>query len=83
MVNFFSSLAPNIAEPFEKFSFEFLSQIESRPLKLILKETEQRTQIPFLMLDDSSVNIQIHFIWEESIDYKFELFEFYQNWIIF
>ena len=74
-----SSLAPNIAEPFEKFSFQPLSQIESRPLKLILKETEQRTQIPFPILDDPSVNIQIHFIYDESIDYIFELFEFYQN----
>jgi hypothetical protein len=74
-----SSLSPNIAESFEKFSFQPLSQIESRPLKLILKETEQRTQIPFPILDDPSVNIQIHFIYEESIDYIFELFELYQN----
>lgn len=71
--------AANIAEPFEKFSFEPLPQIESRPFKLILKETQQRTQIPFPILDDPSVNIQIDFVWEESIHYKFQFFEFYQN----
>ena len=73
-----SSLATNTAE----FSFKTLPQIESRPFKLILKETQQRTQIllPILpILDDPSVNIQIDFVWDESIHYKFQLFEFYQN----
>jgi len=77
-----SSLATNIAHPFYKFSFKTLPQIESRPFKLILKETQQRTQIPLPILpilDDPSVNIEIDFIWDESINYKFELFEFYQN----
>jgi hypothetical protein len=70
-----SSLATNTAE----FSFKPLPQIESRPLKLILKETEQIHQIPFPILDDPSVNIQIDFVWEESIHYKFQFFELYQN----
>ena len=74
-----SSTAPNIAEPFEKFSLQPLPQIESRPFKLILKETQQRTQIPFPILDDPSVTIQIDFVWEESIHYKFQLLELYQN----
>lgn len=74
-----SSTAPNIAEPFEKFSFQPLPQIESRPFKLILKETQQIPQTPFPILDDPSVNIQIDFVWYESIDYKFQFFEFYEN----
>ena len=68
-----------LAEPFEKFSLQPLPQIESRPFKLILKETQQRTQIPFPILDDPSVTIQIDFVWEESIHYKFQLLELYQN----
>lgn len=74
-----SSTAPNIVEPFEKFSLQPLSQIESRPFKLILKETQQIPQIPFPILYDPSVNIQIDFVWYESIHYKFQFFEFYQT----
>ena len=54
--------AANIAEPFEKFSFEPLPQIESRPFKLILKEPEKIPQIPFPILNDPSVNVEIDFI---------------------
>lgn len=74
-----SSLAPNTAETFHKFSFEPLPQIESRPFKLILKETEQTTQIPFPILGDPYVTIQVDFIWNEFFEYKFELFQFYQD----
>ena len=70
-----SSIATNT----EEFSFKLLPQIKSRSVKLILKQTEQIQQIPFLILDDPSLNIQIDFVWEESIQYKFQLFELYQN----
>ena len=70
-----SSLATKTA----KFSFKPLTQVESRPLKLILKDTEQGPQIPSPIFDDPSVTIQIDFVWDESVHYKFELFEFYQN----
>jgi hypothetical protein len=49
------------------------------PLKIILKEPNQRLQIPFPILSDPFVWIDIDFIWEESKNYKFELFKFYQN----
>lgn len=74
-----SSLASNIADPFEDFSFRPLPQIESHPFKLILEEPEKIPQILFPILDDPSVSIQIDFIWNESFEYKFELFQFYQT----
>lgn len=76
-----SSLASNIADPFEDFSFGPLPQLESRPFKLILKEPEKITQIPFPIFDDPSVNVEIEidFICNDSFQYKFELFQFYQN----
>ena len=73
----------NIAYPLEDFGPR--PQIESRPFKLILKEPEKIPQIPFPILDDLSVNVEIevHFIWNETINYslpyKFELFQFYQT----
>lgn len=76
-----SSLAYNIADPYEDFSFRTLPQTESRPFKLILKETEKIPQIPFPILNDPSVNVQIEidFICNDSFEYKFELFQFYQT----
>ena len=74
--------ASNIADPYENFSFGPLPQIESRPFKLILKEPEKVPQIPFPIFDDPSGNVEIDFIWDvwdESFEYKFELFQFYQT----
>ena len=69
--------AANIAEPFEKFSFEPLPQIESRSFKLILKETEQIPQIPFPMSDDSFIDVDFMIeTMEEPRNYQFQLFQF-------
>ena len=77
-----SSRASNIADPFEDFSFGPLPQMETRPLKLILKEPEEIPQIPFSILNDPSRDIEIDFIRNEPINdsilYKFEVFQFYQ-----
>lgn len=73
------SLEPNIVEDFSKLSLKTLEQIHPRPSKIILKEPDQRPKIPFPILGDPFVWIDINFSWEESKNYKFELFEFYKN----
>lgn len=44
-----------------------------------LKEPDQISQIPFTILNDPFVSIDIDFTWEESKSYKFELFKFYRS----
>ena len=73
------SLEPGKIEEFSKFSFQVFEPSNSRPLKLILKEPNQKPQIPLPILSDSFISIDINFIWEESKNYKFELFKFYRN----
>ena len=73
------SLEPNIVEDFSKLSLKTIEQIYPRPSQIILKEPDQRPQIPFPILGDPFVWIDVNLSWEESQGYKFELFEFYQD----
>jgi hypothetical protein len=54
---------PNKAEQFSKFSLKTIEQINTRSLKIILKEPNQRPQIPLPILSDPFVWIDIDFIW--------------------
>ena len=69
------SLETNTTETFSKFS---LKSIDPRPLKITLKEPEQ-IPLPFLIIEDPLVFIETEVLWEEPINYQFELFKFYQN----
>ena len=69
------SLETNTTETFSKFS---LKSIDPRPLKITLKEPEQ-IPLPFLTIEDPLVFIETEVLWEEPINYQFELFKFYQN----
>ena len=69
------SLETNTAETFSKFS---LKSIDPRPLKITLKEPE-KISLPFLIIEDPLVFIETEVLWEEPINYQFELFKFYQN----
>ena len=73
------SLEPNRVEYFSKLSLKTVEQIHPRPSKLILKEPDQRPQIPFPILGDPFIWINVNLSWEESKNYNFELFEFYKN----
>lgn len=72
------SLETAAAETFSKFSLKSIEQIDPRPLKIIFKEPEQ-IPFPFLIIEDPLVFIDTEVLWEEPINYKFELFQFYQN----
>ena len=72
-------LEPNKAEPFSKFSLKTIEQINPRPSKLFLGELVEKPQIPFPLLEDPSISIDIDFLFEESTNYEFELFRFYRN----
>lgn len=72
------SLETNTVEPFSKFSLKSIEQIDPRPLKIIFKEPEQ-IPLPFLIIEDPLVFIETEVLWEEPINYKFQLFQFYQN----
>jgi hypothetical protein len=55
-------------------------QASVNPLRLlILKKPNKNFQIPLPILSDPFLYIDVDFIWEESKNYKFELFKFYQN----
>lgn len=69
-------LEPDTVEQFTKFSA--IDQIETRPLKIILTKPDKGIQIPFPIFNDPFVSIDIDVICEESNDYRFELFKFYQ-----
>ena len=73
------SIEPNTAEEFSNFSLKGIEQIDPRPLKITLKKPDQRPQIPFPVLGDPFVKIEIDFILDESTNYEFELFQFYRN----
>ena len=72
------SLETTTAETFSKFSLKSIEQIDPRPLKITLKEPEQ-IPLPFLIIEDPLVFIDTEVLWEEPINYKFQLFQFYQN----
>ena len=72
------SLETNTAETFSKFSLKSIEQMEPRPLKVFLKKPE-KISLPFLIIEDPLVVIETEVLWEEPINYRFELFKFYQN----
>ena len=71
------SLKTNTAEPFSKFSLKSIEQIDPRPLKITLKETEQ-IPLPFLIIEDPLVFIDTEVLSDESTNYQFELFKLYR-----
>jgi len=48
-----------------------------RPSKLLMKESDKIAEIPFL--GDPFIYLDIPLSWEESQNYKLELFQFYKN----
>ena len=74
----FVLLKPNKVDQFSKFSLKTIEQINPRPLRLMLKKTDQ-IPLPFLIIEDPLVFIETEVLWEEPINYKFQLFKFYQN----
>ena len=73
------SLKYKTAEQISKISLKTVKQINPCPLKIVLKEPDQITQIPLPILSDPFVLIDIEFIWKESKNYTFELVKFYRN----
>jgi len=73
------SLEPRNIEEFSKFSLQVCEPSNSRPSKLFLGEFVEKPQIPFPLLEDPSISIDVDFLFEESTNYEFELFRFYRN----
>ena len=71
-------LKPNKVHQFSKFSLKTIKQINPRPSRLILKEPDQ-IPLPFLIIEDPFVFIETEVLWDEPINYEFELFRFYRN----
>jgi hypothetical protein len=69
----------NTIDEFSKLSFKTLQKNDMSSSKIISKEMNQKPQIPFPILSDPFLSIDSDFIWENSKNYKFELFKFYQN----
>ncbi len=73
------SLESRNIEEFSKVSLQVCELNNSRPSKLFLGESVEKPQIPFPLLGDPSSSIDIDFLFEESTNYKFELFRLYRN----
>ena len=73
------SLEPRNIEEFSKVSLRVCELRNSRPSKLFLGESVEKPQIPFTLLGDPPSSIDMDFLFEESTNYKFELFRFYRN----
>lgn len=71
------SLKTNTAETFSKFSLRSIKQIDPHPLKIILKEPQQ-ILLPFLIIEDPLIFIDIEVLWDESTNCQFKLFKFYR-----
>jgi hypothetical protein len=71
-------LKPNKVDHFYKFSLKTIEQINPRPSRLILKQPDQ-IPLPFLIIEDPFVFIETKVLFDESINYAFELFIFYRN----
>jgi hypothetical protein len=71
-------LKPNKVDQFYKFSLKTIEQINPRPSRLILKQPDQ-IPLPFLIIEDPFVFIETKVLFDESINYAFELFIFYRN----
>ena len=72
------SLKPSDVEKFSKFSLKSIEEINPRPLKIIFKEPEQ-IPLPFFIKEDPTIVIETEIVWEKSINYKFQLFQFYED----
>lgn len=75
------SLEPRNIEQFSKFSLQVCEPSYSRPSKLFLGELIEKPQIPlpFPIIEDPLVVIETEVFWKKPINYKLELFKFYQN----
>lgn len=73
----FESLEPTKINQFSKFSLQTVKQISASSSKIMLPEFDHKSQIPWPILSDPFVSIETNFIWEQSQNYKFELFKFY------
>lgn len=61
------------------FGFKPVDQATVRPLKLILKDSDQMPKIPFPIITEPLIWFGSHFIEKGSSDYSFELFKFYEE----
>ena len=73
------SLESKIVEQFSKLSLKTVEQIQQRPLKIILKKPDTRSQIKLPILGDPFLNIDIDFNFDESTHCEFKLFKSYRN----
>ncbi len=73
------SLEPHNIEEFSKFSLQVFEPSNLRPSKLFFKELVEKPQIPFPLLGDPVISIDVDFLFEELTNYEFELFRFYLN----
>lgn len=75
------SLEPRNIEQFSKFSLQVCEPSNSRPSKLFLRELVEKPQIPFPfpIMEDRLGFIETEVLWEQPINYQFQLFQFYQN----
>ena len=73
------TLEPRNIEEFSKFSLQVCESSNSRASKLFLGELVKNPQIPFPLLGEPSISIDVDFLFEESINYEFDLFKFYIN----
>lgn len=68
-------LESNTGDICSKFSLKSIEQIDPRPSKITFKEPQQ-IPLPFLIIEDPLVVIDIEILWDESTNYQFELFKF-------
>lgn len=71
------SIKIKVIEPFFRFPPESIEKIDSSSLKVIFKEPE-KISLPFPIIEDP-ILIETNILWDEPVDYKFQLFEFYQS----
>lgn len=71
------SIKTNVIEPFSKFPLKSIEEIDSSSLKVIFKEPE-KISLPFPIIEEP-ILIETDILWNEPVDYKFQLFEFYQS----
>ena len=72
------SRKPKIVKPFSKFSLKTMEQAP-RSLDILFEEPEQiPLPLPFLIIEDPLLIIETEVLWEQPINYQFELFKFYR-----
>ena len=71
----------NKAEDCLKITPQTVEYINPSPLQIMLEQQEKIPQIPFPILGDPYLSIEIDWEWDDSRNskYKFELFTFYKN----